>query len=113
MTAEHQRRREWPGLACDIAYIADPDSRLLKELAGDRRLEIFADLDEPGERRIAARRILWLPSKWEPAVMLGEHDHDRVDARKMLRGARRATPRPAAPDDIGRMTAGGAEAVPP
>ena len=72
------------------------------KLAGDRGLDRFAGLDEAGERRIAAGRILRLAAEQDAAVMLGEHDHDRVDAREMLGAAGRAAPRPAAAHDVGR-----------
>ena len=41
-------------------------------------------LDEAGQRRIAAGRILVLAADQHPPLMLGEHDHDRIDAREML-----------------------------
>ena len=66
------------------------------KLARDRRLDRLARLDEPGQRRIAARRILRLAAEQQAAVMLGQHDHHRVDARIMFGAAARAAPRPAA-----------------
>ena len=84
----------------------------LVQLAGDRRLDRFAGLDEAGERRIAAGRILRLAAEQQAAVMLGEHDHDRIDARD---NARRRSPGSAATSrrDRSRVAAPqiGAEAV--
>ena len=68
VAADHQRRREGPRLAGDIADVADPDAGFLVELARDGRLERFADLDEAGERRIAARRIVRLAAEEQAAV---------------------------------------------
>jgi hypothetical protein len=44
--------------------------------------------------------------------MLGQHYHDRIDTRKMLRRAFRAPPRPSRAFDLGSGAAIGAEAVP-
>ena len=92
---DHQRARERPGLAGDVAHVADGDARFLHQLARHRLLDRFAGLDEAGQRRIAARRILRLAGEQDAAVMLGEHDHDRIDAREMLGAAIRAFAAPA------------------
>ena len=57
----------------------------LLQLARDRRLDRFARLDEAGQRRIAAGRIMRLAAEQQAAVMLGKHDHHRVDARDNVR----------------------------
>ena len=42
---------------------------------------------------------MWLAAEQQPPVMLGKHDHHRVDPREMLRPASTAAPRPAAAED--------------
>ena len=83
------------------------------ELARDRRLDRFSRFDEPGERRVAAGRILRLAAEQQFPVMLSEHDDDRVGARIMLAIATAATARPAAPFGHGRLAADRAMAVTP
>ena len=52
---------------------------------GRRRVERLARLDEPGERRIAARRPQPVPPEQAPVVVVGdEHDHRGVGARVVL-----------------------------
>ena len=111
MGADHQRRGEGPGLAAQVADVGDVDAGLLLEFARDRRLDRFARLDEAGQRRIAARRIMRLAAEQQPAVMLGEHDHDRVDARIMFGAAVAAPARPAAAVGLGRWSADRAKAM--
>jgi hypothetical protein len=100
VTADHQRRREWPGLAGDVAHIPNPDPRFLEQFARDRRFEILADLDETGEGLKAAGRIMRLAPEQQLAVMFGEHDHDGIHAREMLGPAGWATSRPPTSDRV-------------
>ena len=53
--AEHQRLRERPRLAADVADVGDPQADLLGDLPGDRRLGRLPRLDEPGQDREPAR----------------------------------------------------------
>src|SRR5436190_23038012 len=81
------------------------------KLPRDGCLDAFADFDEAGECGISAGRVMRLASKQQLAVMLGEHDHYRIDAREMFRRAVLAATRPAAAHDPGHRTAVGAEPI--
>ncbi len=49
--ADHQRMRVGPGLAAEVAQLADVDRRLFEDLAPHRFFEGLARLDEAGQRR--------------------------------------------------------------
>ena len=113
MEADHQRGRKRPGLGGVVAHLADADSRLLVHLAGHRLLQAFARFDEPGQRRIHARRPDLLPAKKRPVAVMDQHDHGRIGAREMAGpaigiGAAADMPRLGA---LGRRPADPAEAV--
>ena len=61
--AEHERLRERPRLAADVADVGDPQPDLLGDLAGDRRLGRLPRLDEAGEDREPAGRPDRLPAE--------------------------------------------------
>ena len=90
---------------------AHANARFLEQLARNGGLEILADLDKAGERRIAPWRIVRLPAQQQLAVMLGKHDHDRVDPGEVLGSADGTTARPAAANQRAHLPAIGAEAV--
>ena len=96
-------RGEWPGLAGEVAHVAHLDPGFLASSRATAASIDLARLDEAGQRRIAPRRILRLAAEQQPAVMLGEHDHDRIDARIMFGAARAAGARPAAAIGRGRL----------
>src|SRR4029450_8200877 len=97
--ADHQRGREGPGLAGHIADIGDVDAGFLLQFARDRGLDRLARLDEAGECRIAARRIMRLAAEKQPAVMLGKHDDDWGGPGGNLRPPNWGAPRPDAAQD--------------
>src|SRR3546814_8539776 len=49
---DHQRRRERPGLAGDVAHVGDAHAGLLGDFARDRFLDRFAGFEKARERRI-------------------------------------------------------------
>src|SRR5687768_6860262 len=112
MAADHQLRRERPGLAGDVGHVAHAHAGFLENLARDAFFDRFARLDEPGERRVAARWIARLAAEQEITVPLDQHDRHRVGAREVLRAAGPAIALPAALGERGRLAATGAEAVP-
>ncbi|MCG3170396.1 MAG: hypothetical protein CALGDGBN_01936 [Pseudomonadales bacterium] len=84
---------------------------LLEQLAAHRLLERLAGLDEAGQRRIEPRGEDRLAPQQHLAAVFGEHDHDRVDARKVLGAAMRTAAPPAGTERHGRRTAVRAVAV--
>ena len=113
LEAEHQRGGERPRLRRDVARRADPHARLLGHLADHRLLQRLARLDEPGQGRVAARRPVRAAAEQHPVAVGDEHDDHGVGARVMLRAAARAHAHEPGLADVGRMPAGGAEAVAP
>ena len=85
VAAEHERGGKRPGLACDVSDVLNRDSCFLMQFASDRRLDRFARFEEAGERRVTSGRVLRLAAQQQATLMLGEHDHYRVDAGEMLR----------------------------
>ena len=94
---EHERGRERPGLARDVARILDQHARLLVDLADHGRLERLPRLHESGEQRDSAGPPT---SRWSPSRMrsscVGDRDDDRgVGAREVLLPGRRVDAHPA------------------
>ena len=110
--AEHQRLRERPRLAADVADVGDPQPDLLGHLAGDGRLGGLPRLDEPGQDREPAGRPDRLPAEHHAvAAVVDEHDHGGVGAREELRAGRRVALHPAGPLDRRRRAGQRAEPV--
>ena len=95
--ADHQRARERPGLAAQVADVGDRDADLLVHLAGHARLQRLAGLDEPGQHREPARRPDRLRgrSSTRSRAVVHQADHRRVGARVLLVAVRLAEPVPA------------------
>jgi len=108
---DHQLRRKRPGLAGDIADLADMHAGFLQRLAPHRILDALPHFEEPGERRIAVRGPARLAAEHHPIAMFGKHDHHRIDARIMLGPAVRAEAAPAGAEDVSRGTAARTKAV--
>ena len=109
--ADHQRGRKGPGLRGQVDDARAGDAGLLADLAPHRVLDRLAGLEKPGQRRIHARREAGLAPDQAALAVDGQHDHDRVDARKMLCVAGRAFAPPAGGGDLAPGPAIGAEAV--
>ena len=109
--ADHQRRRERPGLAGDVAHVGHPDADLLAHLAGHRPLERLARLDEAGQRGEPPLAPGLAAAEQAPVTaVVDEHDHGRVGAGKVLAAVVGADPRPAGLglDGRSRRTSGSA-----
>src|SRR3954468_3072617 len=74
--AQHQRRRERPGLAAAIDDVVDGDAALLADLADDRLLQRLPRLDETGQRRVATARPARLPSEQAAVTTVVNEDDD-------------------------------------
>ena len=88
--ADHQRVRERPGLAAEVADVPHLDPHLLAHLAGDRLLQRLARLDETGERAVDAGGEVGGAGEQELLPALDAHDHGRRDAGELLQAAARA-----------------------
>src|SRR4051794_23269611 len=94
--AQHQRLRERPGLAGDVADVGDGDPDLLGDLPGHRRLGRLPRLHEPGQDRNPPRRPHRLAAQHAPvAAVVDQHDHRGVGAREDLDAALRVALHPA------------------
>ena len=112
--AQHERRRERPGLVAQVGHVGDLDPDLLGHLAGDRRGERLPRLDEPREHRhpVAAEP---LPARQEDAVVGVDdrHDDGHVGARVVLAAVGGAAADPAGQrrGGLGARTAGSGRGV--
>src|SRR4029077_17628260 len=110
--AHHQGRREWPGLGGEVADAPAAYVGFLADLAPDRVLQCLTRFHESrkagkpgaGTAAAAAEQCALAPD--------GEHDHDRIDAWKVMRLAAGAMPRPAPRHDLTRCPTLRAKAVP-
>ena len=82
MAADHQRHREGPRLRGEIGHAPADDAGLLLDLAAHRGLDRLAVLDEARERRIDATGEARAASEEAAIAPDGEHDRDRIGARK-------------------------------
>src|SRR5208283_5746592 len=110
--AHHQGRWERPWLRGEVADAPAADARLLPDLPAHRILQRLARLHEPSEAGEAGTGAPVPAAEQRALAPDREHDDDRVDARKVMRFAVRATPRPATGRHVARRSALGAEAVP-
>lgn len=111
VAADHQVRREGPGLARQIVDLPDAHLRLLEGLAADGGLHRLAGLHEARQQRLHPLRPGRLPPDERGIAVGDEHDDDRVGAREMPGAAGGAEPVPARLRHLRRLAAGGAEAV--
>src|ERR1700722_14408360 len=81
--ADHERHRERPRLRCEIGDRSADDAGLLARLAPDRLLDRLARLDKAGEARPHAGLEPVRAAQDATSAGDGEHDHDRIGARKM------------------------------
>ena len=96
-----------------VGHLPYPDVGFLEHLARDRLFQALARFDESGQRRVHARRKARLAPQQATVAVMHQHDHGRIGAREMRRGAVRIG---AAPDMTGfgadgRMAADAAEPV--
>ncbi len=84
---------------------------LFQRLARHRFFYGFAWFDEASESRVHPARPSTLPTQQAFVARHRQHDHDWINARKMLRLARRALALPACLHDDARRAAIGAEAM--
>src|SRR6202035_3992832 len=110
--AHHQARRKRPWLRGEIAYPPDLNARFLEDFATHSLLQSLARFHETGETRESSPGAPVAAAQQAPLAPDREHDHDRVDARKVVRLAIGAMPHPAARDDSARRAALRAVAVP-
>ena len=108
---DHQARGKGPGLAGDIADIADPDARFLEDFAPGGLFDGLARLHEARKCRIHARRPACLPPKQETARRSHHHDDNRIGAREMIALAGTAMAAITAIDHMGSGAAIGAIAM--
>src|SRR3954447_15115140 len=84
LEAEHQRRRERPGLAAAVDDVADDDAGLLPNLSHYRVLQRLSGLDETCQRGVAPARPRRLAAEQAPVIaVVHEHDDRRVGAREV------------------------------
>src|SRR5262249_6053057 len=112
-TADHQRGRKRPGLRSEIGDPAAAYADLLARLPANRLLDRLARLHESGKTRPHALGKPVRAAKHAALARNGEHDHDRISARKMLRCALRTVAPPAALDQRAGRSAIRAETMPP
>ena len=91
---DHQRVRERPRLAGDVAHVGDRHADLLAHLAVDGLLHRLAGLHEAGDAAVHRHRERAAASQQRLAVALDERDHRRRQAWEREQPARRAPPRP-------------------
>ena len=89
VVSQHERTREWPGLASEVLHIirvrANHHSRLLSQLPSHRSLSRLSRFDKPGERRHSPHRPTRLAAEQRTVISItDENDHRRVCPRKML-----------------------------
>src|SRR5262249_6619384 len=109
--ADHELVRERPGLAAEVAQVADLDPRFLVDLARDRLLPPLARLDEAGqhaEDRLSEGAV----ARQQDAILaLDAHDHRRAEPREAQLPAARALHGALGLGPHGRLAAAAAEAV--
>ena len=108
----HQGRWKRPGLRGEIAHPPDANARFLEDLAPHRLLDRLARLHESGEAGEPGADPPPTAAEQAALALDREHDHDRVDARIMVRPAIRAAPPPSGRVDRARRPALRAKAVP-
>src|ERR1035438_2103734 len=90
---EHQALRHGPGLAAQIADLADGDPGLLGYLADHGLLRGFARLHEAGQDGPPPLRPLLVAGQQAPVIGVGhQHDHRWVDPWEVLTAVYRAVP---------------------
>ena len=87
---DHQRMRERPRLAGEVADVADRDAYFLAHLAVDAILDRLSRLDEARERAVHPGRKPRRAREEQLAAARDEHHHRRRDARVGDIAARRA-----------------------
>ena len=92
---DHQRVRERPRLAGDVAHVGDRHADLLAHLAVHGLLHRLARLDEAGDAAVHRHRERAAASEQRLAVALDERDHRRRQAREGEQPARRDSAAPA------------------
>src|SRR4051794_26316452 len=98
--AEHQRLRERPRLAGDVADVGDGDPDLLGDLPDHGRLGRLPGFDEAGQDGEPARRPDRLTAEHAAVTaVVDQHDHRGVRPREDLGAAHRVSLDPAGPLD--------------
>jgi diguanylate cyclase (GGDEF)-like protein len=86
----HQAGGEGPRLAGQIAHPARGDAGFFPQFATHRLLQAFARFHKAGQRRQETLGEARLPADQGVAILDGQHDHHRIDAREMFGLAARA-----------------------
>ena len=106
---DHQRVRERPRLAGDVAHVGDLHPDLLAHLAVHGLLHRLARLDEPGDAAVHRHREGTARASRASLAALDERDDRRRQAREGEQAARRAAAGPLARRRLGGRAAATAE----
>jgi peptidase M20/M25/M40-like protein len=110
--AHHQGRRKRPRLGGEVADAPTMYAGLLADLAADCVLQCLTRFHEPGKAGKSRAGAAAATAEQGTLASDREHDHDRVDARKVMRLAGRAVSRPTTRHRLARRPALRAKAVP-